>query len=455
MDIMDIEETSCHHAPAKNDDVQTTVSPQTSVSDQLHTAVTLGQHSLIPQLTNRGLTPDQLNRAAATAISTSKWACVVELIKLGVDSELRDFALMKAVEQNESSYVATLARLSLGPDMVHVAKRMREAVHHGHWECVKELVSLGVSTEQKRILLTEGFTQNQWRVIPELVTVFTDPELTDLVLKEALAHNQWECVTSLINIGIDKDQMCYVCEQAAARDQWHQAFDALKKGLWDVILRHYEDDVVSKSSRQFALQRAMKQGAWVYVTKMAEKTVTDQRDRREAFAEAVRQSEWRSAMKLCDQPDLTVRNGDVTRTLKTCLSLDVFDVYLEFCKRFLAAGKRSAIDSVTYAAFKAAVQARNWDFARDATKFGEISLSLRQFVGILPLVRLLHESGSSSNRELYLLKKDSSIRTQLESQRRQDIVHYVDHAATNPPSLQHLKNMILYACVFVLVSGDN
>ncbi|KAK7469878.1 hypothetical protein BaRGS_00036098 [Batillaria attramentaria] len=58
--------------------------------------------------------------------------------------------------------------------------------------------------------------------------------------------------------------------------------------------------------------------------------------------------------------------------------------------------------------------------------------------GQLPLVRLLHESGSSSNRELYILKNDVSIRTQLLQQRRQDIVQYLDRAASNPASLQHL-----------------
>ncbi|KAK7469876.1 hypothetical protein BaRGS_00036096, partial [Batillaria attramentaria] len=58
--------------------------------------------------------------------------------------------------------------------------------------------------------------------------------------------------------------------------------------------------------------------------------------------------------------------------------------------------------------------------------------------GQLPLVRLLHESGSSSNCELFLLKNDASIRAQLERQRRQDIVQYLDRAASNPASLQHL-----------------
>ncbi|KAK7469868.1 hypothetical protein BaRGS_00036088 [Batillaria attramentaria] len=63
--------------------------------------------------------------------------------------------------------------------------------------------------------------------------------------------------------------------------------------------------------------------------------------------------------------------------------------------------------------------------------------------GQLPLVRLLHESGSSSNHELFLLKNDASIRTQLERQRRQDIVQYVDQAASNPASLQHLCRLII------------
>ncbi|KAK7469873.1 hypothetical protein BaRGS_00036093 [Batillaria attramentaria] len=58
--------------------------------------------------------------------------------------------------------------------------------------------------------------------------------------------------------------------------------------------------------------------------------------------------------------------------------------------------------------------------------------------GQLPLVRLLHESGSISNSELHLLKNDADITVQLERQRRQDIVQYVNQAASNPASLQHL-----------------
>ncbi|KAK7474515.1 hypothetical protein BaRGS_00034269 [Batillaria attramentaria] len=58
--------------------------------------------------------------------------------------------------------------------------------------------------------------------------------------------------------------------------------------------------------------------------------------------------------------------------------------------------------------------------------------------GQLPLVRLLHESGSCPNSELHRLRNDEGIRAQLKRQGRQDILQYLDNAAANSASLQRL-----------------
>ena len=66
--------------------------------------------------------------------------------------------------------------------------------------------------------------------------------------------------------------------------------------------------------------------------------------------------------------------------------------------------------------------------------------SLKQAVrnGQLPLVKLLYQSGASSNKEVYHLKTNGVLRTRLERQGRGDIVEYLEQAASSPRSLQDL-----------------
>nr|KAG5688738.1 hypothetical protein BaRGS_002062 [Batillaria attramentaria] len=120
----------------------------------------------------------------------------------------------------------------------------------------------------------------------------------------------------------------------------------------------------------------------------------------------------------------------------------VVELAIRFDKwEFLDAALETCHDqSLINRAVSEAADFDQWSLIRhhiDRCEMDEFDLAriLRQ---ALPLVRLLHESGSSSNCELFLLKNDASIRAQLERQRRQDIVQYLDRAASNPASLQHL-----------------
>ena len=56
----------------------------------------------------------------------------------------------------------------------------------------------------------------------------------------------------------------------------------------------------------------------------------------------------------------------------------------------------------------------------------------------LALVKLLHESGATSNEELYRLKTDACLKDHLERRGRRDIVQYLDKASSSPHSLQNL-----------------
>ena len=58
--------------------------------------------------------------------------------------------------------------------------------------------------------------------------------------------------------------------------------------------------------------------------------------------------------------------------------------------------------------------------------------------GQMPLVRLLHASGTSSNAELTRLNCDPFLRRQLQGQGREDIVEYLEEAASSPRSLTDL-----------------
>lgn len=62
------------------------------------------------------------------------------------------------------------------------------------------------------------------------------------------------------------------------------------------------------------------------------------------------------------------------------------------------------------------------------------ALQTRQY----PLVCLLYESGSCSNRELNLLRKDVDLRHHLERQNQDEMLQYVDDCASHPRSLQNL-----------------
>ena len=58
--------------------------------------------------------------------------------------------------------------------------------------------------------------------------------------------------------------------------------------------------------------------------------------------------------------------------------------------------------------------------------------------GQLPLVKLLHKAGACSHEELFRLQHDPDLKTRLKGQGRQDILQYLDTAATTPRSLQDL-----------------
>ncbi|KAK7108468.1 uncharacterized protein [Littorina saxatilis] len=58
--------------------------------------------------------------------------------------------------------------------------------------------------------------------------------------------------------------------------------------------------------------------------------------------------------------------------------------------------------------------------------------------GQMPLVKLLYQAGACSNKQLFRCKENADLRNQLQGQGRQDIVEYLDHAATTPRILQDL-----------------
>ena len=68
--------------------------------------------------------------------------------------------------------------------------------------------------------------------------------------------------------------------------------------------------------------------------------------------------------------------------------------------------------------------------------YGPLRLALVK--GELALVKLLHESGATSNEELYRLKTDACLKDCLERRGRRDIVQYLDKASSSPHSLQNL-----------------
>ncbi|KAK7108465.1 uncharacterized protein [Littorina saxatilis] len=58
--------------------------------------------------------------------------------------------------------------------------------------------------------------------------------------------------------------------------------------------------------------------------------------------------------------------------------------------------------------------------------------------GQMPLVKLLYQAGACCNKQLFHCKENADLKNRLQVQGRQDIVEYLDHAATTPRTLQDL-----------------
>nr|KAG5705060.1 hypothetical protein BaRGS_018790 [Batillaria attramentaria] len=122
--------------------------------------------------------------------------------------------------------------------------------------------------------------------------------------------------------------------------------------------------------------------------------------------EAVRRGDW-------DQvADLLVREVNLSKEQTEFVFDEAHGVWEQVIRLACASVTR---ESDLHLVFLEAVRRGKWRWALQLCKKAK---GLR-----FPLVRLLHESGSSSSHEMHLLKNNASIRTQLESQNRQDIVH--------------------------------
>nr|KAG5690185.1 hypothetical protein BaRGS_016576 [Batillaria attramentaria] len=372
--------------------------------------------------------PGQSELVLRQAVSQNQWENVPKLVKSCNRPELTDLALREAVNRSQWSCVRHLVKLEL------LTKDQRDficdkAISLGHFDCAVELLRQGVSPLNSQCIVFEVFMGKKWRLIVEMLRQgrFLSKEESKLVFSAAVRFRQWEAFKEVLQYQRPSDQTVReamaaavntldhdflqtlirstrnglrVLKQLCLKEQWsmptaccvcvnlcRQEGDlaflvAATHDLWTFALHLYEEESVNKNSRRFALRRATRRGIWHLVVQMASRGVTEQNERRRAFLGVVRQGEWSWALKLLDA-GVNVKKRDVRFTVQTCLCLKLWQGVVEVCLRF------------------------------DRNMIGK---------RLLPLVRLLHESGSCPNSELHRLRNDEGIRAQLKRQGRQDIL---------------------------------
>nr|KAG5688740.1 hypothetical protein BaRGS_002064 [Batillaria attramentaria] len=322
------------------------------------------------------------------------------------------------------------------------------AYTQGVWDAVLQLYhSNGISNKSRKSALKRAIRQGAWNHVIQMT-------------RDKLAQQLDACDVEMgeREVGDSVADQCDACEDVTRE-------------------RDFYDSVTTQRDRRLAFVEAVRQGEWRWAMRLCENGLTvTYSDLKFALNTCVSLDHWKHIGQIrlfSDDPRHYWRMLNLT--LKAIIEADNLPAYLQLCNEadgvddmILKCRERGLENWVVQLAIslekwglvsseiktctdqsvidhtaKEAATAEEWTLVRSlldrsvkVTFFSPMTRALQ--TGQLPLVRLLHESGSISNSELHLLKNDADITVQLERQRRQDIVQYVNQAASNPASLQHL-----------------
>ncbi|KAK7499677.1 hypothetical protein BaRGS_00009018 [Batillaria attramentaria] len=294
----------------------------------------------IPQLVMSCDRPKVTDIALRHAVTYCHWSCVGQLVSVGV------------LTKEQEEYVCN------------------EALPQGHFECTVELLRQGVSPGYIRWMVHEDFRSGKWQLIVDLCKRGLDVsrEVRKHAVSAAIEFKNWDAYLGILQVQLPSDQDLSaamlaavirantldhdfllkvirgtksglrVFKQLCLKVSWPNStssalylnvytlekdlafYVAVTQGLWAYVLQQYEDESISRKSRQFALRHAIRQRAWQHAVQMASKSPTGQAERRMAFLESVRQGELRTALELLNQ-GLNLNSKDARFALKTCCCL--------------------------------------------------------------------------------------------------------------------------------------
>lgn len=256
-------------------------------------------------------------------------------------------------------------------------------------------------------------------------------------LEKAVRQEEWEAAALLLKHLPSKCLHYNVFEYIAERD-FSPLFEILSRnGLHDwiieIALTTSRLDVVEKEIddnhnleiSEGLIERIAECDGWDLVCKLLDKYSGSECDFSRILAWAVGVGEIKCVEKLLQTRDpLTVTFDDESLLQMAVLSNDNREEMVRLCITSGVSTHQPCND--------------------DSSSMSHASWSIRSPMrialhsGQITIIKLLHESGSCSNRELYHLKTDPELRSRLENQGRGDIVLYLDTVAATPRTLHNL-----------------
>ena len=229
-----------------------------------------------------------------------------------------------------------------------------------------------------------------------------------------------EAVTSMLDFDIDLSDLIGKCRERELYS-W-----ATYLGVWAGDWENVNTDLVHCQSDttvvDFAIKEASVQGEWDVVRAHLTRCSQDEDLLGSILSCAVPSGQSDCCKTLMTRVDPLLTES-VTGTLLYAAVTSDGDRE-EMVKLCIEAGLSTHVPPRT---------SQNWSFMYDRSPM-ETALCNGQ----LPLVKLLHKAGACSNGELFRLQHDPELKTRLKGQGRQDILQYLDTAATTPRSLQDL-----------------
>ncbi|KAK7089331.1 uncharacterized protein [Littorina saxatilis] len=280
-----------------------------------------------------------------------------------------------------------------------------------------------------------GYTENVTRVIDQLKDSINRDVLM-CCFAVALNLSDWEsAVTCLQHLSFtEADAMFYVYLNDVELADLMETCRERAQYMWVVYLGVYTGDweqvrtalelCEDTSVVDYAIRKASSDGKWDIVQSQVARCSQDNSLLGNVFASAV--TAGRSDM--CTDLISKINNLQTSVSIQSLL-----------CNAVTSSGNREEMVKLCIEfGLSTHITTCTCTSAHGCSVCGDCPIKTALNNGQMPLVKLLYKAGACSNTQLFRCKENADLRNQLQGQRRQGIVEYLDHAATTPRTLQDL-----------------